>query len=144
MTPPTSQPPQRRKYSDRVRPHDAIELLNSLDPATRQLLAQLVGLHLLVEEIPPVSYDPALAAMALPLIRAELVLPEEAAMPDDYADDWGPVPRGLPAVGLSTRLIGLVLALLSGRQSDAAMFYRHYQQQDGSVRLFSPQGGVYF
>lgn len=138
------QPPsERRRYSTRVRPADALALLERLDPVTRALLARVVGIHLVVEDVPPISFEPSLALIAQPLIAAELVIPEDERAQHTFDREWGPIPPGLRAVGLDSRLIGLVMAVLSGRTADAGRYYGLMLANDPGVRIFRPRDGAF-
>lgn len=126
-----------------VTPDEARASLARWPHATRRLLAQLVALHLVVEDIPGVSFAPPLAGVSQPLAAEQLAvrLPSEAEQ-HAYDATWGAVPNGLEAAYLDTRLIGFVCALLADVPVDGELLYMLALARDPRLRVFTPRGGV--
>lgn len=120
----------------RVTPEEACALLESWSPATRRLVAQLVGVHFLVEDLPPLSFAPEHAPLVRPLLLEDLVLDLGEREQHRYDADWGAVPPGLLAVGLNLRLASLVLALLADEPQDAGVLYDLTLARAPPLRIF--------
>ncbi|GEM_PF-3302713 len=121
-----------------VTPDDAHAILAWLPMSSRQMLARAVALYLVLEEIPPLSFAPALASHAGPLVTAGLVMPASEYDQRLYNGSvWGTLPAGLMGVATSLRLIGLVTALLSGAPQDGFDLYNRAVEDYGRFRLFS-------
>lgn len=128
----------------RFTPEHARALLASLAPATRELLAQLVVLRLLIEDAPGVAFAPAQATIVQPLLDAEVVLGLDAdATPAEqerelhlYDATWGPIPSGLHVVNMDYPLLGFVGALLSGRPWDGLETVDAYRAGASRLRVF--------
>jgi len=102
-------------------PEEARALLEALPPDARALLAQVLAISLVRDDVAPVAVPPErVRAAVAPLAAAGLVhLPRddsEACVPDRAAR--GAVPPGWIPVAACPRLVGLVLALISGAPQD--------------------------
>ncbi len=108
-----------RQLDAQVTPDDARNWLASLAAPSRLLLGQALALYLVLEEIPPVSLPLDQVSVVLPLLEAGLVYPvSERDQHRHDGPEWGVVPGGQIGVGVSERLIGLVLALIVGEPQD--------------------------